>query len=128
MLFMALWTSILNGRGEIRLARRKRVWCSWNKRWRCRRRMSRDASAGVLKDLKRFQKEKEDDLQRYMVSSSHSAHLQKLTICRSHMPDVTLIWRRRTSRRGRRHNPMPLIFILNEQLPTAFPYYERIGL
>ena len=30
--------------------------------------MSRDASAGVLKDLKRFQKEKEDDLQRYMVS------------------------------------------------------------
>jgi sorting nexin-41/42 len=30
----------------------------------------KDASAGVLKDLKRFQKEKEDDLQRYMVSSS----------------------------------------------------------
>ena len=28
----------------------------------------KDASAGVLKDLKRFQKEKEDDLQRYMVS------------------------------------------------------------
>ena len=27
----------------------------------------RDASAGVLRDLKRFQKEKEDDLQRYMV-------------------------------------------------------------
>jgi hypothetical protein len=28
----------------------------------------RDASAGVLKDLKRFQGEKEEDLQRYMVS------------------------------------------------------------
>lgn len=28
----------------------------------------RDATQGVMKDLKRFQKEKEDDLQRYMVS------------------------------------------------------------
>ena len=28
----------------------------------------KDATQGVLKDLKRFQKEKEDDLQRYMVS------------------------------------------------------------
>ncbi len=28
----------------------------------------KDASQGVLKDLKRFQKEKEEDLQRYMVS------------------------------------------------------------
>ena len=28
----------------------------------------KDASAGVLKDLKRFQKEKEEDIQRYMVS------------------------------------------------------------
>ena len=28
----------------------------------------KDASAGVLKDLKRFQLEKEDDLKRYMVS------------------------------------------------------------
>ncbi|ERF75664.1 Sorting nexin-41 [Endocarpon pusillum Z07020] len=28
----------------------------------------KDASAGVLKDLKRFQKEKEDDLQRYMIA------------------------------------------------------------
>lgn len=27
----------------------------------------KDASAGVLKDLKRFQLEKEDDLKRYMV-------------------------------------------------------------
>ena len=29
----------------------------------------KDASAGVLKDLKRFQLEKEEDLKRYMVSS-----------------------------------------------------------
>jgi sorting nexin-41/42 len=28
----------------------------------------KDASAGVLKDLKRFQGEKEEDLKRYMVS------------------------------------------------------------
>ncbi len=28
----------------------------------------KDASAGVLKDLKRFQLEKEEDLKRYMVS------------------------------------------------------------
>ena len=35
----------------------------------------KDASAGVLKDLKRFQKEKEDDLQRYMVSSFAAATL-----------------------------------------------------
>jgi hypothetical protein len=27
----------------------------------------RDASAGVLRDLKRFQREKEEDLRRYMV-------------------------------------------------------------
>lgn len=27
----------------------------------------KDASAGVLKDLKRFQSEKEDDLKKYMV-------------------------------------------------------------
>jgi hypothetical protein len=32
----------------------------------------RDASAGILKDLKRFQAEKEDDLKRYMVSISIS--------------------------------------------------------
>jgi hypothetical protein len=30
----------------------------------------RDASSGILKDLKRFQAEKEDDLRRYMVSYS----------------------------------------------------------
>lgn len=30
----------------------------------------KDATQGVLKDLKRFQKEKEDDLQRYMVSDA----------------------------------------------------------
>jgi len=36
----------------------------------------RDASAGVLKDLKRFQAEKEDDLKRYMVSFP-SPHFNK---------------------------------------------------
>jgi hypothetical protein len=28
---------------------------------------TKDASAGVMKDLRRFQNEKEDDLRRYMV-------------------------------------------------------------
>lgn len=30
----------------------------------------KDASAGVMQDLRRFQKEKEGDLRRYMVSTS----------------------------------------------------------
>ena len=30
----------------------------------------KDASAGVLRDLKRFQKEKEEDLRRYMVCNA----------------------------------------------------------
>lgn len=29
----------------------------------------KDATAGVLQDLKRFQKDKEDDLRRYMVGA-----------------------------------------------------------
>jgi len=32
----------------------------------------RDASAGILKDLKRFQAEKEDDLKRYMLAFAKS--------------------------------------------------------
>jgi len=35
----------------------------------------KDATAGVLKDLKRFQKEKEDDIQRYMVSLTFKCFL-----------------------------------------------------
>ena len=63
----------------------------------------KDASAGVLKDLKRFQKEKEDDLQRYMVCTpppSRCCILKTLTIFRSRMPDAILTGRRRTSKRG----------------------------
>lgn len=52
----------------------------------------KDASAGALKDLKRFQKEKEDDLQRYMVSSSRSISGSILKhFSRSPMLDVILI-------------------------------------
>lgn len=40
----------------------------------------REASASVLKDLKRFQKDKEDDLKRYMVRRSRS---EDLRACRS---------------------------------------------
>lgn len=35
----------------------------------------KDASAGVMSDLKRFQLEKEDDLKRYMVSQNHGSQL-----------------------------------------------------
>lgn len=40
----------------------------------------RDASTGVLRDMKRFQQEKEDDLQRYMVSRSSAQFLLVLSI------------------------------------------------
>lgn len=36
----------------------------------------KDASAGVLQDLKRFQRDKEGDLRRYMVGSNVSFSLQ----------------------------------------------------
>lgn len=38
----------------------------------------KDASASVLKDMKRFQREKEDDLRRYMVSCFHLSSLLAL--------------------------------------------------
>jgi hypothetical protein len=65
----------------------------------------KDASAGILKDLKRFQKEKEDDLKRYMVGVAFYSHLSFiLTVASSrlHTPSVTLTGRRRTSKLGRR--------------------------
>jgi hypothetical protein len=39
----------------------------------------KDASAGVLQDLKRFQKEKEEDLRRYMVSAFYFPGIIVLT-------------------------------------------------
>lgn len=39
----------------------------------------KDASAGVLHDLKRFQKDKEGDLRRYMVCVDPSRGLTQLT-------------------------------------------------
>lgn len=41
----------------------------------------KDASAGVLKDLKRFQAEKEEDLKRYMVSSRLHSIMPPLILC-----------------------------------------------
>lgn len=43
----------------------------------------KDASAGVLKDLKRFQLEKEDDLKRYMVRDEirYGARLTESLVC-----------------------------------------------
>ena len=47
----------------------------------------KDASAGVLRDVKRFQLEKEDDLKRYMVWIRLIVKFYRLTrINRSRMP------------------------------------------
>ena len=43
----------------------------------------KDASSGVLKDLKRFQKEKEEDLQRYMVRCLTEIAATDVLICLS---------------------------------------------
>ena len=63
----------------------------------------KDASAGVLKDLKRFQLEKEDDLKRYMVSwiGLMFFFLPPADVYhRLHMRSVTSIGRRKTLKLG----------------------------
>ena len=69
----------------------------------------KDASAGVLKDLKRFQGQKEEDLRRYMVSDcsllppySTAPVLADAYTIRLHMPNATSTGRKRTWRRGGR--------------------------
>ena len=71
----------------------------------------KDASASVLKDLRRFQREKEEDLRRYMVSFSSPAcdfffgfpvRDHKLTIGSSPTQRARSSGRRRTRRPGRR--------------------------
>ena len=65
----------------------------------------KDASAGVLKDLKRFQLEKEEDLKRYMVRSRDrlcAGYMLTRDYLRLHTLDVTLIGQRRMSKRGER--------------------------
>lgn len=63
----------------------------------------RDASAGVLKDLKRFQSEKEDDLKRYMVFLPLLMyHWFVANIFSLHTLKVKSNGRRRTRRRGKK--------------------------
>jgi len=67
----------------------------------------KDASAGVLQDLRRFQKDKEADLRRYMVCTEiHPNRDLSLTTAhatlRLHTPAVIWTGRGRTSRRGPR--------------------------
>jgi sorting nexin-41/42 len=64
----------------------------------------KDASASVLKDLKRFQREKEDDLKRYMVSRpSYILTAHFLTFSHSlRTRKVKLSGQRKTKRPGRR--------------------------
>lgn len=63
----------------------------------------KDASAGVLQDLKRFQKDKEADLRRYMVCTAptwYASLVSSLIAFRSRM--LVAIWTGlgRISRRG----------------------------
>lgn len=71
----------------------------------------KDASASILKDLKRFQGEKEDDLKRYMVINDLLSSLQFvpfLTRIRSlHMPRARSNGRENAERHGRRQRPKP---------------------
>ena len=63
----------------------------------------KDASAGVLKDLKRFQLEKEEDLKRYMVgiaSDLPPLNLANVPLQRSLTPNAISIGQRRMSKRG----------------------------
>ena len=68
----------------------------------------KDASSSILKDLKRFQGEKEDDLRRYMVCDEPQpptpAYSQTLTLFFTSLrtPKAKSNGRRRTRRRGRR--------------------------
>lgn len=67
---------------------------------------TKDASAGVLQDLQRFQKDKEADLKRYMVCMAHLPYsslfplIKVLLSFRSHMHAVTWTGHGRISRRG----------------------------
>lgn len=69
----------------------------------------KDASASVLKDLKRFQREKEDDLKRYMVRSRQFTVYRSRPIANlglsSRMPRARLSGQRRTRRLGRKRRP-----------------------
>jgi hypothetical protein len=64
----------------------------------------KDASAGVLQDLRRFQKDKEADLRRYMVcySDPPAGPIANNGWLRSHTPAVIWIGHGRISRRGPR--------------------------
>ena len=66
----------------------------------------RNASAGILKDLKRFQAEKEDDLKRYMVIlQPFPCHALVLTLKSLRSLGVKLNGRRRIGRLGKRLRP-----------------------
>jgi hypothetical protein len=68
---------------------------------------TKDASSGVMKDLRRFQSEKEDDLRRYMVC--HYVHPFSRTLsnnkCRWNSLNVTSIGRNETRRPGKKRRP-----------------------
>jgi hypothetical protein len=72
----------------------------------------KDASKGVLDDLKRFQGEKEEDLKRYMVCLSNSHFFGFTLTMRYRLPSHTVIspGQRTISRRGRRRRMKWRIF------------------
>jgi hypothetical protein len=69
---------------------------------------TKDASMGVMKDLRRFQDEKENDLRRYMVSllttHRHIARIRANGSCRWSLHSVILTGRNGTRQRGRRRD------------------------
>lgn len=76
----------------------------------------KDASASVLKDMKRFQREKEDDLKRYMVRLHNRPVLTSYdsrcilanhvySTCSLHMRKARSSGQRRTRKLGKRHGP-----------------------
>ena len=94
----------------------------------------RDASKGVLGDLKRFQEEKEDDLKRYMVSQITLDGLQceyehTLTCGDSlHTPELKLSGRRRIRRRGRRLRPRSTRSMSRDRVALQSGMSECIGI
>lgn len=81
----------------------------------------KDASSGVLRDLKRFQKEKEDDLRSYMVCPYSHVSLPLtliLTPCRLPMHDATLTGRARASRHGQRPETKSIRLLSGSRVST----------
>lgn len=80
---------------------------------------TRDASQAVMKDLKRFQGEKEEDIQRYMVCLSFRPNSQLLTRSRLLSPAIKLLGPERHRRAGVRLRKKSTRLFLVEHLTVV---------